>query len=263
MHNKNILIGLVLLTVSVVSIVVAVSFFQALKKAELEFNQKKAVLVKDNLDLKDRLNSIQDLVTQKTEAVVEMEDQKRTLEQELSILKQEHEALIASSSKEIDLLKKRSLTLRKRISALENSSIVQALKDALDKENNENIRMVLDDSLRKIELIKEGKAVNLEPIVVKDDNAPQSALSDQENAQKKGEVLSLDKKSSLVVINLGRKEGVKEGDRLRIFKDADQIAGGEVISVRYRISAAVIDDIRYKSTIDDIKEGYEATLTVK
>ncbi|MDD5174101.1 MAG: hypothetical protein PHV48_04680, partial [Candidatus Omnitrophica bacterium] len=129
--------------------------------------------------------------------------------------------------------------------------------------NNENIRMVLDDSLRKIELIKEGKAVNLEPIVVKDDNALQSALLDQENAQKKGEVLSLDKKSSLVVINLGRKEGVKEGDRLRIFKDADQIAGGEVISVRYRISAAVIDDIRYKSTIDDIKEGYEATLTVK
>lgn len=260
MHNKNILIGIVLLTVSIVSIVAAVSFFQALKKTELDFNQKKATLVKDNLDLKDRLDSIQDLIAQKTEAVAAAEKERKALEQELGILKKENETIIASSGEEIESLKQKSLILKKKIYTLENSSIVQRLKEAIDKEKNENIKKVLDDSLKKIELIREGKSVNLEPIVVKEDDAPQAVTitpSVREKAGKKGAVLSLDRKSSLVVINLGRKEDVKEGDKLHIFKEDTQIAGGEIISVRYRISAAVIDDILYKNTISDIKEGYK------
>ena len=264
MHNKNILIGIVLLTISIVSIVAAVSFFQALRKAELEFNQKKAVLVKDNLDLKDRLDSIQDLITQKTEAAAAIEKEKRALERELGILKKENEGLIASSSKEIESLKQKSLILKKKIYTLENSSIVQRLKEAADKENNENIKKVLDDSLKKIALIKEGKSVNLEPIVVKEDSEFQSVTAappSQEKADRQGTVLSLDRKSNLVVISLGRKDDVKEGDRLHIFKDDARIAAGEIISVRYRISAAAIDDIQYKNTIGDIKEGYKVIVS--
>jgi len=255
------MITAVLVVISALFIFLAVSSFRNIKKMELDFNQKKAILVKENLDLKDRLNSLQDMITRKTEALGAVEKEKAALEEQLNALKIAAESFKAASNEELGALKKKTLTLSKKIYALENSPIVQRIRDAIDKENNENIKKVLEDSANKIDMIKEGKSVNLEPIIVtgKESGVPSSAKEKDGDIQakegKRGIVLSVDRKNNLIVINLGHNDGVKEGYRCKILKDEQVIGSAEIMSVRYRVSAAFVDDLQYKATVDDVKEG--------
>jgi hypothetical protein len=48
---------------------------------------------------------------------------------------------------------------------------------------------------------------------------------------------------------------VKEGDRCAVLKGESQIGRARIMAARYRIAAAFIDDIQYKNSIKDIKEG--------
>lgn len=57
------------------------------------------------------------------------------------------------------------------------------------------------------------------------------------------------------MIDLGTQDGIVKGDRCVVVKDEKVIASAEIISVRYKISAAFIDDVRYKNALTDIKEG--------
>jgi len=266
MQDKQRLIGVVLIAACAFSIVLAISSFRNLKKMELEFNEKKANLVKENLELKDRIDSIQQIVSQKTASADIMEKEKKDLEEQLQTLKEENEKIISSNNEQLDTLKKKNSVLKKRVATLENSPIVQRIKEAIQTEDNDNVKNVLEDTANKIEMIRSGKSVSLEPIVVTRqqqetllNQASKTAAPPAQEA-KTGVILSLDKKNNLMVINLGRKDNVKDGDRCRIFKKDKMIARAQIISTRYRIAAAFIDDIQYKYTINDIEENLKVTV---
>ena len=74
-------------------------------------------------------------------------------------------------------------------------------------------------------------------------------------AGKNGEILLVDKNCNLVIIDLGQREGVKEKDRLKILKDGKEIAEATVIGVRYRASAAFVDEIEHRHNIRNIENG--------
>jgi len=232
---------------------------------EVEFNAQKVALDKENLDLKIQINSIQDVVNQKMGSINAIEKEKKKMEAQIAALKNENKILSMSLSRQLDAINRKNTILKKRIATLENLSLVQRIKQAIGKEDNDSVKIVLEDMLKKVELAREGKSntpqmPDAEPQAVVDSverNSPQMSMG--ENAEtvkeKKGAVLSLDRKNNLIVVNFGRKDGVREGDRYKICRDEKEIAQAEVMGVRYRISAAFIDDIKYKYNINDIKEG--------
>lgn len=285
MPNKNTLLVPILLVVSAVCIILAVSSLRRLKNMELEFNEKKATLIKDNLDLKDRIQSLEEIASKKTNALVVVEKEKTELEAYLKTLREENEKL-SNNYKELKLsytaltskkenfvrqfeeLNEKNQYLSERISELENSPLVQRIKEALPQEQNEKIKTLLENALRNIELIQQGRPIDLGPIVVSGKESAQkatSALSTEDLLKKTapvsagngniGKVVSLDPKNSLLVIDLGTQDGIVKGDRCVVLKDEKVIASAEIISVRYKISAAFIDDVRYKNALTDIKEG--------
>jgi hypothetical protein len=282
MQNKNSLLTVALAIVCVFSLSLAFVSFQNFRKMELSFNEKKARLVKENLDLKDRIDSLQATVSKKSDSLDVFEKENQTLTSQLAHVRSEYRKILETYANQINTLRKKRVTLKKRISTLEKVSLVDYIKNSLAAQEDSNIRKVLTDALNKIELIKEGKSVNLEPIVVtkkEEPFPPQPAPPGEEISQtgqaaqpraeeaapitataapkagRRGIILSLDRQNNLIVVNLGRRDEMKEGDRISVLKEGRQIAGAEIMSVRYRIAAAFVDDIKYGYTINEIKEN--------
>lgn len=249
--------------------VFAFSSYKNLKKMRFEFNEKKSVLTRENLELKDRLDSIQEMVSQKMISLGILEQEKRKVEEQVAALKQENDKLMQASNEELKGIRQKNAALKKKIGELENSSVVRSIKDALEHESNENIRVVVEDTLNKIELIKTGNPVALEPIVVTNEaggiagGAGDYANVSTVGGNGNGTILSVDRKNSLIVINLGAKERVKEGDRLKILKGGKAIAQAEIISVRYRLSAAVVDTILPAYSMNNIEENENILVITK
>lgn len=275
-YNRERIIALVMAIVCVFFLIISVSSFRTMKKSELQFNEKKAVLVKENLDLKDRINALQEIVVQKTEAAGSLEKEKTEISEKLKILKEENDHLLKSYTEKSADLRKKNTVLKKRIASLEASPVVQRLKEAIENETNVSVKKVLEDAVQKVELIKAGKNVTLEPIVVTETQAFPAAPSDETVAApagvsetvasalprgREGMILSVDKKNALIVINLGSKDGIKEGFQCIVVKDNAISAQAEIISVRYRISAAFMNEFKYGSGMDDIKEGMKVVIT--
>lgn len=279
MHNNNVLLIAVLVVICLLLGVLAFSYSKDLKKTELAFNEKKAVLVKENLDLKDRLDSLQKIISEKTESLTATAKEKSAVQEQLDALVEKNKELMTSYTAKLEVLSREKEALRKKVLNLDKSPVIERIKDILKKEENDNIRKVLEDVLNKLELIKEGKPVNLEPIVVTKNEvlttspviepAPQKeekieeARKVIEQQEKSGTILSVDRKNSLIVISLGRKEDVAEGYRCKILNNDEEIASAEVVSVRYRIAAAFIDNILGKHSMNDIKEGLKVTISDK
>ena len=262
MQNKSTLFSAILITVCVFLLVITISTFRSLKKMELEFNEKKATLVKEGLELKDKLNSLQEDFNKKAASVGVIEKEKKELESQIDQIKEEQGKIISSYTQELDALKKKNEFLKKSISALERSPLITRIRAAIMKEDNEDIKKLLQNTLDKIELIKSGKSVNLEPIVVtKKEDSAAAEYATMKPEGREGAIISLDPKNNLMVINLGTKDNLKEGNRCKILRDGQEIAQAEILSVRYRIAAAFIDDIQYRYTINDIKEGYKVVVT--
>ena len=226
--------------------------FLNLKKVEREFNSKKVLLVKENIDFKYRIEAIQEALNKKTESFDIVEKEKMLIEGKIELLKQENETLIKAYKENIVAIKKKNSILRKKISILENSSVIQRIKEAATIEGNESIKQVLEEAATKIEMIKDGKHVNLAPIVVTN-GLSSGGVFVAEGTE--GAILSVERDHGIIVINLGKKDGISEGCRLRVFKGDVGIAGAEVVGIRYRVSAAVVNDIQPKYTISDIKEN--------
>jgi hypothetical protein len=262
LQNKNSIIMVVLIVTTVFFVLLAVSSFRNINKTETDFNQKMAVLVKENLDLKDRFESLQVMIARKTEALDTLEKERAVIDEQLNALRRVSVSRNVIFKNNLKTLKKKILTLHKDISGLENSPIVQRIRAAMDKESNENIKKVLEDSANKIDMIKEGKSVDLEPIIVtKKESVVTPIVKEKDEALradegKGGVILASDRKNNLIVINLGYNDGVKKGYRCKILKDGQLIGTAETLSVRYKVSAAFVDDLKYNTTMDDLKEGY-------
>lgn len=275
MQNKNLLLNIILGVACAFFIIFTFSSFNRVKKMEFDFNEKKATLVKESLDLKDRLESLEEIVKQKTSEAAGLEEKRKAVEEELKQLKGESEKLNSDYTQlnqkyenlmlekklitdESEVLKNKYIALSQKVEALEKNPLIQKIQESIDKEQNSEIKKVLQAALANIQLIQAGKSVDLTPIVVVGKDREASGifpLPGGQQAQTAGGVLSVDKKNNLVVIDLGRKDKIKEGDKCIIFKDNKELARGEIISVRYKISAVFINEVKYKNVITDIEEG--------
>ncbi|MCX5680069.1 MAG: hypothetical protein NTZ95_05385, partial [Candidatus Omnitrophica bacterium] len=166
MQSRPVFINTFTIAACVLLAVLSGFYFVNLKKIEREFNSKKVLLVKENVDFKYRIEAIQDTLNKKTESFDIVEKEKTLLEEKIESLKRENEEVIKSYKKDIAVIKKKNSILRKKIFTLENSPVIKRIKEASVTEENENIKQVLEEAAAKIEMIKEGKHINLAPIVV-------------------------------------------------------------------------------------------------
>ena len=118
-----------------------------------------------------------------------------------------------------------------------------------------NVKQSLDKRfpVRSEATRKDSKEVELAPIIV---SAPAPTVA-QDNGESKGgpsgfegHVVSVNDGNNFVIIDVGEKTGIAVGDSLNVYRDAQYIAGLEVIQVRKEICAA---DIKQKG--DKIRVG--------
>jgi len=259
--TKKTIFGAILISICIFSIIFAVSAFRYFKTVESKFNNEKADLIKENMDLQDKVDSLEEDIAQKTGIATNLETEKKTLEARLITLGEEAKNLESRYGQlygeKIKILKKENLFLRSRSDDIKKMSLVNFLKATLAKEGNSNIKEVVKDALSKVELINSGKSVRLEPIVV----AEKDKKYDKENdgsfdiKNLSGKIVSIDTVNNLVVVDIGRQDGVKDGQKCVISKGSDEIASGEIISTRYKLSAVFVGEIRQKHTFSDIAEG--------
>ena len=253
---------MILVLASAASMIFVYFLYQHSQKMESEFNEQKASLIQERLDLEDRIESIQEIIDQKTETLAVLEKQKKTVEDELGVLKEETKRQIEAYSEELELLKAENATLDKRLAELEKKPLLQRMKESLQKESDEDVKEILKKALANIDLVHSGGSIELEPIVVGSGTKQQvsaSALSFQpkETVKGVGKIHSLDKTYKLIVIDLGRRNQIRGSEQCLVIKEGKEIAKGEVISIRYRISAVFIDEITEGYTFDNIDEMCE------
>jgi hypothetical protein len=251
MQEKNILMKLAVGALALGLVFMALVSFLYIKKIKRDLFAIRAALLKDNDALRNQTERLRETVVEKEDALNLAEKDKKRFEEEANSLKEENEKLHGDLDEKVGGLTKKKAALKKRISKLESAPLTEWIKNIMQVQSDQKIKNILGDTLSKIEMVKSGKAVTLEPIEV-------SA------ADKKGSILSIDRKNDLIVINLGSKDGLMEGDRLNIYaKDGKQVASAEIISARYTISAAFVDDMNYGTNIKSIKEGLSVAIVEK
>lgn len=257
MQNKRALLWAILVSISVFSIILALSMFRHLKNMETEHNRKGVALIKSNMDLKDQVGILRDELTKRAETLTRLEEENKKMQEEYA--------------GKLEALEKENSTLAAKLGNLGKRPLVQVLRDAAYREESQDVRRFLEKVLYNIVLVKSGRSVVLEPIVVaKKRESRQLGATEkmpvgitEEGIQeaipivagKRGKVLSVDKKYNLIVIDLGRKDEIKEEQQCMILKDNKEIALAKIISVRYKVSAAFVDEIKYNYNISDIKDG--------
>ena len=240
-------------------------FYRSISKAELDFNEKKTLLAKENLELKNNVDSVQATLNDKLEAIDEREYRNKILDGQFAILTKENERLMKSNAEQLEAFKRKKEALERRIRVLENITTIRYVREAISKETNEEIKRLLEDTLNKIGLIGSGMSINPEPVFTPVLETLESVTAppvSQEN-EKKGVILSFDSNSQLAVISLGRKDEIKEGDVCKISRDGQEIGSGEVMSVRYRIAAVFVNEIQNRYTIYNIRECDKAIVVGK
>jgi len=95
----------------------------------------------------------------------------------------------------------------------------------------------------------------IEKTIEKDPTSRHPGKAAKRQDVKRGEVISIDKNCNLVVISLGRKDGIEKDTRCRILKNGEKIAEATIIGVRYRTSAAFVDEVQFKHHISNIEPG--------
>ena len=253
MQTKKTLARTALFVVCVILAILASILALHVANTDSTFKNTKATLLKENLDLKNRIDSLQEMLKQKSAAYDVFEKERITIQEQLDAMKRENDKTLAAYTEQLETLKRKNLGLKKRISSLEKTPLLERVKEALKEEGNESIKKLLNDTLGRMEQAKEDKVVSLEPIVV----------SSEVKKPAGGIVRSLDRGNSLVVISLGRKDGLKEGDRLMVLKDDQEMALVEVINARYDMAAAFVYNVQHPYTINDIQEGYPVMIQAR
>ncbi len=264
MENKNTALTITLILVCALSVLSALLLFRYVKKVESDYTEKEASLIKENMDLIDQMDNMKITIGEKTKEIKHIERAKEKLTEKIKSIEEENKKLEELYIGRIEVLDNEKEELAKEVKALKEASLVEIIRKGAEAEEDENIRKLLERTLQNIELIKSGNVVDLKPIVVSQGKEAKEVTLSEITASLPqdavGEVLSVDRQSNLIVINLGAKDKVGEGRRLAIMDDGAEIATGEVINSRYRVSAAFIDDISHKHTIHDIKTGYKVLM---
>jgi len=208
-------------------------------------------LLKDNQELRARTEMLQDALNQKEEALRTAENDKRAFEDQAATLKQQNDKMRSESDQMIEDLTKKKAALKKKIENMKKAPLDEWLKTVMQNEGNQKIKSILNDAATKINMVKHGQSVTLEPIEV-------SA------ANRKGNIISIDRKNDLIIVSIGTKDGVMEGERCSIYSgEGKEIATCEIISARYTIAAAFVDNMNYGTNIKNIKEGLTVAIVEK
>lgn len=249
-NTRNDLPKLLLIVMAIVTMTVVLFAFLYVRMLKFDFDEKKAGLVKEIGALKEEAEGLRASMDEKSRAVAAIEDEKRAVERELESVKAGNEELRKELTGRLAALERKRKALKKHIARLEKGDPLGALKDAIDRSSNGDIRKILQDAARRVEAVEQGKPVDLEPIVV---GTPETT----------GAVVTADRKNCLVVVNLGKKNGVEPGDRVKIYDCDGEIASAEVLSARFMLAAAYVDQFSKGKSIRNLKEGLKAVVTKK
>jgi len=209
---------------------------------QLEYNEKMA----DSLSLQ----------------LVREKDDKRKLEKQANLLKEENYAL-RNRLKEVTGTK---VSLEKKLKAAEDKRLELYNRlnqtDLLMQEKLSEVMDIKQDlkDIRKGATPISGSAVELSPIVVRSPLAQQQAVGMKEpqsesagvatSLQPGAKVVSINEENNFVILNTGENQGIYKGQRLTVYRGETPIATLEVIQVRPNVCAA---DIKEKTA--DIKAG--------
>lgn len=237
--------------------ILSFSIYSHMRGIDAKYKTEKAAFIKEKMDLKDELDSIKSDLKLKTDSIASLESEKKAAADELSQIKKSMVDLEARTSMEKDsLIKSANKKAEKEVPSLNGYTPVQAIKELASRETNESVRKFLDNVVEKLNMITEGKVVALEPIVVTNTETPQATVNDE----RQGSVISFDKGSGLVIVNIGRDHSIREGQKLTLYNEKDPIAKATVIKLRYKVSAAVIETYLGKNSAKDVKEGLRVTI---
>jgi len=267
MENRNTFFIAILISVCIFCIALGIFLFRHVKKIEFDFNEKEAALITENMDLQDRIEKVQETIKEKTKEINTLKKEKEKLSGRVQSAEEENEKLSKAHAERVGKLEEERELLHREIKTLKEMPITGLIRKAIAVEEDENIKKVLERTLRNMELVKSGNFIGLEPIVVTEEGGiegfegPKAAMTALHHKKRTGKILSIDKRNNLIVISLGTGNEIEEGRRLIILKSGEEIASAEIINSRYKISAAFIDDIKYGYTINDIREGYKVLVS--
>lgn len=256
LQNRRSILNTTLITAGIFSVVLSIGLLGHLKGIEKKFRQEKTTLVKQNIEFKDKFDSLNATYQAKMQSVTVLETERDTLMGELSSIKKKYEELVGRANAEMEALRRENRSLKDETDIFKKVSLTQMIKEALDTEKNDNVKRVLEEAMTRIDMIKAGKSVALEPILVTGSDAGGGGFLPGRSAS----VMSVDAKNNLIVIGLGRSDNIREGQRCFILRDNNEIGSAEVIRTRHKISAAFIDKINHGYTMRDIKEGYKVII---
>lgn len=226
-----------LIIVCILSVLLSLFLFRKMKTSERMHAREKTALVKKNTQLETQIVSMNQELTKKTDAITAIELEKNAIQDELARLNKDSRELIAS--------------LKKEMADLKDAPLNKYIERAIERETDDSVKRVLADTITKITMVKEGRAVSLEPIMVTGLPGEGPGVF----GQRQGNIISVDKRNNLIVINLGRIQGIQEGQRCIISDGQEDIGSGSIIRTRYKISAVFIDTLQHRHTIQDVKEG--------
>jgi ABC-type multidrug transport system fused ATPase/permease subunit len=266
MHEKIRFLMAILVSVAIFLIIFVISLYMNFKNTELQFNERKAVLIKENLDLEDEVGFLNEALAQKNEALAVIENKTKSAEEELERFERERETLKSEYRSQLLEIKQENTLLFERIEGLEKKTLAEHIEEAIQKEEDGNIKKFLAKMIYNIEIIKNGGNIELDPIVVTKKSdisrpAAVAAAADVSGAlplvtpKKGGSVISVDNKYSLVVFDMGRKDGVNIGEQCVVLKGEKEVATAEIISTRYKVSAAFVYEMAYGYNINDLEKG--------
>jgi len=216
-HDKTRFLMAILIAVSLFLALLVVSLYTSFKKTESQFNERKAVLIKENLDLKDSNKSLEETLNQRKEAFALLEQERKALEERLKSFEEEKTSLKKDYEEELLSLKRQNAFLTSKIETLEQKTLQEHIQEAMQKEENENLKRFLTKVIYNMEIIKKGGNIELEPIVVTEgkEKTKEAAIKETPietlpvpEEKKTGKVMSVDEKYSLIVFDMGRKDGI-------------------------------------------------------
>lgn len=248
MRDKEKLPTIVLAILCAILTLMTISLFRYTGNIKSDFKKKEADFIVKTTEYKNQLELLQATIDQKTIALATADTKTKEIERQIALLREESGKVRAEFDADRRNFQKRSLELKERLDKYDGASIENLIRQALEKEESDGVKRLLTDSLSRIELIRENKAVDLEPIVVTKGGASERASIT---------VVALDKKNKLIAINAGRNDGLKEGDRLTVMRDGKELVSAQVVAVRYRVATAFVDQNRHNFSMKNIREGDE------
>lgn len=245
-RSGNALFIPLLIVVCIFAAIFSFSLFTQIKSAEDALKQEKEVLSKEKAALAVDVDSLKADVKAKADTIAALQAENKTIS--------DSESLARSS---MESLKKDNNKYKDEVETFNSYTPSQLIILISSREKNENARNLLEDTAKKLDMIREGKTVSLEPITVtKNQTKPRPALY----GQKQGKVVSVDIRDGTVVIDMGKLDGIKEGQYCTIYDGQSLICAASVAWTRFTISGIITNDFQPGHSIKDVKEGLSVVL---